>query len=142
MFKLKDIFFFFKSTLWGSPSFDSKIVLDSLGKIIKKKKKEKEQRTHLEKKKQHNTSEKKKELKKKSSLAGNRTRGGRVRADRVTDYTTREFVEKTKKELLCCGGLFHFVENLTLSLSLSACDSSPHMGVGSSCTCSWGDLWV
>ena len=28
--------------------------------------------------------------KKESSLAGNRTRGGRVKADRVTDYTTRE----------------------------------------------------
>ena len=28
--------------------------------------------------------------KKRSSLAGNRTRGGRVRADRVTDYTTRD----------------------------------------------------
>ena len=60
MFKLKDIFFFFKSTLWGSPSFDSKIVLDSLGKIIKKKKErkgtkntfgEKETTQHIRKKK-------------------------------------------------------------------------------------------
>ena len=30
------------------------------------------------------------QTKKKISLAGNRTRGGRVRADRVTDYTTRD----------------------------------------------------
>ena len=42
--------------------------------------------------------------KKKSSLAGNRTRGGRVKADRVTDYTTREFVKKKTKKNCSVGG--------------------------------------
>jgi hypothetical protein len=31
---------------------------------------------------------------KKSSLAGNRTRGGRVKADNVTDYITRDRIRK------------------------------------------------
>ena len=65
------------------------------GKNIKKKK-EKEQRKQLHTR-NNRTHQKKKRNWKKISLAGNRTRGGRVKADRVTDYTTRELVEKKQK---------------------------------------------
>ena len=52
-------------------------------KKLRKKKRKKKKKKKIERKK-------KKKKKKVSSLAGNRTRGGRVKADRVTDYTTRD----------------------------------------------------
>ena len=47
---------------------------------------------------------------KRSSLAGNRTRGGRVRADRVTDYTTRDQLNDGEKFWFLTLPFMHFVQ--------------------------------
>ena len=47
---------------------------------------------------------------KRSSLAGNRTRGGRVRADRVTDYTTRDQLNEAEKFWFLTLPFMHFVQ--------------------------------